>query len=257
MKKDAYYFPHFCNARHDRKLKRVQKELGVEGYGIYFMLLEVLRDQQDFKYPLDDIDLLADEFGTSEQKVNTVICNYKLFDMDEEKNFTSHKMQLYLQPYLERSKKAQTAARARWDSVKNNAQALPEHTPSNADAMQGKESKVKEYSAEIKNFTAQFQNYVLEKNPIKGLKVTDKLLDSCNETVDKLIRIDGFKLDYIIPCLKWGINNDFWKGQLFSLAPLRGKSKNGVKKFINLSEAYDKDLNDPANQPEKEKIYVA
>ena len=89
MQKDAYYFPHFCNARHDRKLKRVQKELGIEGYGIYFMLLEVLREQDGFKYPLDDVDLLADEFGTSEQKVNIVICNYKLFDIDETKNFFS------------------------------------------------------------------------------------------------------------------------------------------------------------------------
>ena len=55
--KDAYYFPHFCNARHDRKIKRVTKELGVEGYGIYFMVLEVLREQTDFKYPLSEIDL--------------------------------------------------------------------------------------------------------------------------------------------------------------------------------------------------------
>ncbi len=117
MKKDAYYFPHFCNARHDRKLKRVQKELGVEGYGIYFMLLEVLREQQDFKYPLGDIDLLADEFGTSEQKITAIVANYKLFDIDQN-FFTSHKLQLYLQPYLERSKKAQNAAIERWSRVK-------------------------------------------------------------------------------------------------------------------------------------------
>ena len=66
--KDAYYFPHFCTARNDRKVKRLRKELGVEGYGIFFMLLEVLREQTDFKFPTEDIDLLADEFNTSEQK---------------------------------------------------------------------------------------------------------------------------------------------------------------------------------------------
>jgi hypothetical protein len=52
MEKEAYYFPHFCNARHDRKIRRLRKELGVEGYGIYFMLLETLREQQDLMYPL-------------------------------------------------------------------------------------------------------------------------------------------------------------------------------------------------------------
>ena len=100
MKKDAYYFPHFCNARHDRKLKRVQKELGIEGYGIYFMLLEVLREQDGFKYPMDDIDLLADEFGTSEQKVRTVVSNYKLFVTDKSENFFSVKLKEFLKPYL-------------------------------------------------------------------------------------------------------------------------------------------------------------
>ena len=101
MEKDAFYFPHFCNARQDRKIKRVRKELGLEGYGIYFMLLETLREQQEFKFPMEDIDLLADEFGTSEQKLRTVICNYELFQVDEEQNFFSVSFIKYLTPYLE------------------------------------------------------------------------------------------------------------------------------------------------------------
>jgi len=99
LKKDAYYFPHFSNARGDRKLKRVVKELGVEGYGIYFMLLEVLRDQSDFTFPMEDIDLLADEFNTSEQKVKIVICNYELFTVDDYM-FFSIKFNEFMQPYL-------------------------------------------------------------------------------------------------------------------------------------------------------------
>lgn len=100
MDKDAFYFPHFSNARHDRKIKRVIKELGVEGYGIFFMLLEVLREQLDFKYPLKDIDLLADEFKTSEEKVRVVILKYELFDKDDEEMFFSPKFDEYMKPYL-------------------------------------------------------------------------------------------------------------------------------------------------------------
>ena len=100
MNKDAFYFPHFSNARHDRKVKRITKELGVEGYGIYFMLLEVLRDQPQMQYPMDDIDLLADEFRTSEQKVRTVICNYKLFDVTTDHRFFSPKLIEYMEPYF-------------------------------------------------------------------------------------------------------------------------------------------------------------
>lgn len=150
MKKDAYYFPHFSNARHDRKLKRVIKDLGIEGYGIYFMVLEVLRDQQDFKYPVADIDLLADEFGTSESKLSVVIKNYDLFEVDEQSNFFSTKQALYLQPYIERTEKARNMARKRWDNVKSAPKALPEAMPEHmpehslSNARKGKESKVKE-----------------------------------------------------------------------------------------------------------------
>jgi len=100
MKKDAYYFPHFSNARSDRKIKRVRKELGLEGYGIYFMLLETLREQQDFKYPIKDIDLLADEYGTSEQKVSAVVYNYDLFSVSDCEFFSPKQIE-YLIPYLE------------------------------------------------------------------------------------------------------------------------------------------------------------
>jgi hypothetical protein len=155
MKKDAYYFPHFSNARHDRKLKRVIKDLGIEGYGIYFMVLEVLRDQQDFKYPLDDLDLLADEFGTSESKLKVVVSNYDLFQIDIDNNFFSMRQKFYMQPYLEKTQRAKDAAQLRWNKVKD-ANALP-NADANADAnaMQGKESKVKEIKVkEIKVLSA-------------------------------------------------------------------------------------------------------
>jgi hypothetical protein len=145
MKKDAFYFPHFANARHDRKIKRVTKELGIEGYGIYFMLLEVLREQQDFRYPISDIDLLADEFGTSLAKVEVVLKKYDLFQIDECNNFFSIKQVYYLQPYLEKSNNARLAAQKRWQGVKDanaDANALQEHCVGNASKV--KESKLKE-----------------------------------------------------------------------------------------------------------------
>jgi hypothetical protein len=103
--KDTPYFPHFCNARHDRRIRRVRRELGVEGYGIFFMLLETLREQTDYKYPLEDIDLLADEFGISEQKIQTVISNYGLFQQDNNKHFFSSNLIVYLQPYFDTKEK--------------------------------------------------------------------------------------------------------------------------------------------------------
>lgn len=112
MTKDAYYFPHFCNARHDRKIKRVTKQLGVEGYGIYFMLLEVLREQTDYRYPISDIDLLADEFGTSEAKVVAVVKNYELFTVDECNMFFSENLISNMQPYIKMKEQRVLAGKA-------------------------------------------------------------------------------------------------------------------------------------------------
>ena len=139
LQKDAYYFPHFSNARNDRKLRRIRKELGAEGYGIYFMLLEVLREQSNFAYPLDDIDLLADDLGTSEQKVRTIVANYGLFEVNEREHFFSANLLKYLEPYFQRKNHARIAAKKRWDNeLTDDAGVMPEHSPSNAGTMQSK-----------------------------------------------------------------------------------------------------------------------
>jgi hypothetical protein len=175
MNKDAFYFPHFCNARHDRKIKRLRKELGLEGYGIYFMLLETLREQLDFKYPMDDIDLLAEEFGTSEQKVKVTICNYQLFDIDEHNSFFSVKLIEYLEPYFKMKLQRQKSAKARWDKVnkekelsgnndatvlqpycESNATVLQPYCESNASAMQSKQSKENESKESKENETNKY-----------------------------------------------------------------------------------------------------
>ncbi|MDR9419494.1 DUF4373 domain-containing protein [Gracilimonas sp.] len=185
MNKDAYYFPHFSNARHDRKLRRVRKELGVEGYGIYFMILEVLREQEDFAYPVHDIDLLADDFGTSEQKVEVVIMNYNLFLIDEDKFFYSPKLIEYLQPYLERSKRARKAALKRWHGDSNanaDANALPEHSDSNASKV--KESKVKKSKEEVSKIPTlpQVKEYFKENG--YDPKVAEKAFSIYNASIE-------------------------------------------------------------------------
>lgn len=194
MKKDAYYFPHFSNARHDRKIQRLRKELGIEGYGIYFMLLETLRDQHDLSFPMKDLDLLADEFGTSEQKVRVTICNYGLFEIDLQEQFFSPKMLVFLEPYFKGKEQRKKAIEARWMKVEqsklienqedNTAVLLP-NNDRNTDVIQSKvkESKVKESKRkekkvnEIPTFDI-FKQYALEKKPEVNLLELKRKYDS-------------------------------------------------------------------------------
>lgn len=99
--KEAYYFKHFYNARNDRKIKKARLQLGIEAYAIFFMILEVLREQQDFRYPLEDLDVLADDLGVSIQKVEVIVKNYGLFVIDENENFFSVAQINSLKPWIE------------------------------------------------------------------------------------------------------------------------------------------------------------
>jgi hypothetical protein len=158
VEKEAYYFPHFCNARHDRKIRRLRKELGVEGYGIYFMLLETLRDQQDLMYPLEDLDLLAEEFGVSEAKIQVTVSKYDLFEIDESQKFFSPKMLVYLEPYFRMKEQRREAG------LKSAAKRQLNDRSTTVEQRKEKESKVneiKEKESKV-SFSVQLLQYVVE-----------------------------------------------------------------------------------------------
>ena len=102
MSKNAGYFPHYINARNDRKIRKARLQLGIESYAIYFMTLEVLREQKGNRYPLQDLDILADDFGTTLQKIEVIVMNYGLFEVDVEQQFFSPAQVQALQPYMDK-----------------------------------------------------------------------------------------------------------------------------------------------------------
>lgn len=52
MAKDAFYFPHDCNARHDPALETVCLEHGLNAYACFFIAIELLREQNEYRLPL-------------------------------------------------------------------------------------------------------------------------------------------------------------------------------------------------------------
>ena len=92
MAKDAYYFSHDSNAKDDPKCMLLIEELQLEGYGIYWVLIETLREQENFKYPLKMIPVLARKFLTTKEKMLTVINNYELFIIENGEFFYSESL---------------------------------------------------------------------------------------------------------------------------------------------------------------------
>jgi hypothetical protein len=98
MEKQSYYFSHDSNARNDVKIIKLRRQLGLEGYGLYWCLIEMLRDAPDNKLPLDSTDDIGFSLNISKEKVDTVIKGYGLFVTDEH-NFFSERLIRNMEQY--------------------------------------------------------------------------------------------------------------------------------------------------------------
>lgn len=156
--KDAYYFSHDSNAKDDPKCVLLIEQLGMEGYGIFWVLIETLRDQPEYKYPLALIPALARRYNTTTEKIKTVVMQYGLFEIADEEFFYSDSLNRRMQ-HLEY--KRQIAIKAGKKSAEmrllNSCSTDVEPTLNECSTSKVKESKVKErkkhsaFSSEIEN----------------------------------------------------------------------------------------------------------
>ena len=121
--KDAYYFPHDSNAKDDPKVVWLIEQLGLEGYGIFWILIETLRDQPGYRYPLSLVPPLARKYNTTTEKMKAVICGYGLFHLDED-DFFSMSLLKRMAVIDDKREKAKKAIEARW--ARKREEQLPE-----------------------------------------------------------------------------------------------------------------------------------
>lgn len=134
------YFSHDSNARNSDRLIPLRAELQTEGYAIYFMILERLREEPDYT-SVRDYAMLAFDFRVSAESVRRVVEDFDLFA------FTEDGERFYSVSFLDRmkakdakSEKLRQAAQARW--AKNaNADAEPCKCNANATPQQKEEKK--------------------------------------------------------------------------------------------------------------------
>lgn len=99
----------------DPKCMLLIDQLGMEGYGIYWALLEKLRTQPGLRLPLKVVPVLAKRLGTSEAKLRSVISGYGLFLTDDEGCFYAPALLDHLDANTRRREAARRAVRQRWD----------------------------------------------------------------------------------------------------------------------------------------------
>ena len=73
MSKDAFYFSHDSNARHDPKLVALINDYGIAGYAYFFVLIELLREQSQYRLSIQLLGALTKEWQTSNNVITKEI----------------------------------------------------------------------------------------------------------------------------------------------------------------------------------------
>lgn len=150
--KDAYYFSHDSNAKSDPKISAMINQYKIEGYGRFWIVVEILREQQEYRLPLKKyiFDALALQMQCSaeeaEKYIKDCIETFELFASDGE-YFWSNSLIRRMKQKEERSRQASKAAQKRWGQSNNNADAMQTQCGSNANKV--KEKKVKEKKKDL------------------------------------------------------------------------------------------------------------
>jgi len=151
MHKDAYYFPHDSNARHDPKILRMRSKYNLQGLGLYWAIIEMMREQEDYRLPIEDgnldgyaLDLHCD-LGLLKDFISDCVNTFSLFDSDGEYLWSSSLLRR-MEKFDVRSEKARLSAQRRWGNIpsqsEGSANAMP--TQSDGNAKRREESILKE-----------------------------------------------------------------------------------------------------------------
>ena len=131
--KETRFLTHDCNARSDPKLLKVQMNMGGEGLGMYWCIVEMLWENDGY-LPVD-YDILAFNLRwATPEKLRSLVEDYGLFENDGSRFWSNSALER-----IQRSEDARqlkvTAGRKGRAAQLGDAQAVPEHCPDDAQAV--------------------------------------------------------------------------------------------------------------------------
>jgi hypothetical protein len=192
--KGQVYFSHDSNAKQDPKILKLRVKHGWEGYGLYWALIELLRDQPEYKMQTD-YESIAFALQTHSDSIKSIIENFELFVIDQNGFFYSESLLARMEIMERKSKIGVEAANARWEKHRKNADAMQTHSDSNADPMQIKEKKRKENKEEV---NAETHNEIFRKLWLNRTWTESLAMLWKREIKDILDHLNKFRLECIL-----------------------------------------------------------
>ena len=134
------YFSHDIFTRENLKIKRLINTHKMEGYGVFWAVIEFLHNNNN-RLLMSELDIIAFDLGVDVSLVESVIKNFNLFNI-RKKVVSSARVAKNIKLRKEKTEKARKKANKRWENNSGYATALPQQCYSNA--IKEKESKEKE-----------------------------------------------------------------------------------------------------------------
>ena len=156
------YFLHQSNSFYDYKIIKMRSKLGIESYGIFWAVLELLFNEEN-KLCIDDYNALAFSLQCDSALLKQVIEDFDLFVI-EDGCFYSKRLNEHIEEINTKSIKAKENAKKRW----NNATAMQPHSNRNASISI---SSSKSISKSINKRIEEFKNSI---NAIEDVSNDDK-----------------------------------------------------------------------------------
>lgn len=227
--KEAYYFSHDSNANRDPKILAVRAEFGMEGYGVYWGIIEALREQEDYSIDESLIMGVFANFGIENTKVIQMYNKFlelKLLVIQDKKVY-SESLCRRMQKKEKISEKRKEAIKKRWEN--------------NAKESEKKESKYKSNTNVLQNDTKESKGNEIKRNNNIDISILNE--GEKKETVDnsKLSEIDKNTVQRLIQKVD-GKENDF--SCFCSIAYQLGV--NSLERFVGLAMEDEKIKNKPA-----------
>ena len=271
------YFPHDSNARNSDKIIPLRMKHGAEGYGIYFMLLERLREETDYM-SVKDYNMLAFDLRVDTSMLKSVVEEFGLFAFTADgkcfysESFT-RRMEIKDEVAKAKSEAGKKGAAKRWgnkkDSTANSKNSTPIAEPSKNDSKESKGKETKQNKTKL-NETKEYSVWLSPNAPVppgQNDELEDimvpfqKILDYLNDKTGKHFQNIAGNQRHIQS--RWNEGNRFedfktvidnmveqWGGKYFNGEPM----DQYLRPSTLFGDKFDQYLN--MTPPEKEETYA-
>jgi hypothetical protein len=232
--KDAFYFSHDSNARSDLKIQALRSKYGTAGYGMYWIIIEMMRESADHKLPFNQKFAyygFSNEFGCTAEEaknfINDCIYEFALFVCDEHffwSDSLNRRMEKYKQKVNVKSENGLKGGRPKKQAEQPQEAAevieTEQDKPKREKPVRAKNATVAQYSDDVIFLT----DLLIQKMKVNNPNVNDPNLNNWRENIRLMMDNDGYTFDQVKRMIEFSQTDDFWKSNILSTKKLRDKA---------------------------------